>query len=151
MSPSSISSSRSMQRSSVDLPEPEAPISATASCSATSKSPPWRTSRSPKALVTPLTSITGAPPLSAPHAVDDAGERDRDQQVEHRGGDDRGVVEVFALEDLGDAEGLLRADDRDQRDVLLQGDEVVQQRWGDPADRLRQDHVAHRLRLGEAD
>ncbi len=48
-----------MQRSSVDLPEPEAPINATASCSATSKSTPCRTSRSPKALVTPRTSITG--------------------------------------------------------------------------------------------
>ena len=57
-----------MQRSSVDLPEPEAPISATASCSATSKSTPCRTSRSPKALVTPRTSITG-PAISAPYPI----------------------------------------------------------------------------------
>ena len=48
-----------MQRSSVDLPEPEAPISATAWCSRTSRSIPFSTSRSPKALVTPLTSRTG--------------------------------------------------------------------------------------------
>jgi hypothetical protein len=47
MSPSSISSSRSMQRSSVDLPEPDAPISATAACSATARSIPRRTGRSP--------------------------------------------------------------------------------------------------------
>ena len=49
------------------------------------------------------------------------------------------------------AERLLRAEDRDQRDVLLQGDEVVEQRRRDPAHRLRQDHVAQRLRLGQPD
>ena len=48
-----------MQRSSVDLPEPEAPISATAWCSRISRSIPFRTSRSPNALVTPRTSRTG--------------------------------------------------------------------------------------------
>ena len=46
-SPSSISSSRSTQRSSVDLPEPEAPISAIASCSFTARSMPRSTSTSP--------------------------------------------------------------------------------------------------------
>ncbi len=48
-----------MQRRSVDLPEPDAPISATASCSATSRSTPFSTSSSPKALVTPRISMTG--------------------------------------------------------------------------------------------
>ena len=47
MSPSSISSSRSMQRSSVDLPEPDAPIRAIARCSCTAMSMPRSTSRSP--------------------------------------------------------------------------------------------------------
>ena len=48
-----------MQRSSVDLPEPEAPIRAIASCSRTVRSMPRRTWRSPKDLVTPRTSNTG--------------------------------------------------------------------------------------------
>ena len=43
MRPASIGSSRLMQRSSVDLPDPEAPINATTSCSATVRSMPRRT------------------------------------------------------------------------------------------------------------
>ena len=159
-SPSSISSSRSTQRSRVDLPEPEAPISATASCSATARSMPRRTSRSPKDFVTPRSSRTGGavtshagPCAGAPAvAVDDPGERHRDQQVEQRRRDQRRVVEGRAAASIcADPERLQRAEDRDQGDVLLQGDEVVQQRRRHPAHRLRQDHVAHRLRLGQAD
>ena len=50
MRPASIGSSRLMQRSSVDLPDPDAPISATTSCSATVRSMPRRTSWRPKDL-----------------------------------------------------------------------------------------------------
>ena len=52
--PASIGSSRLMQRRSVDLPLPEAPMSATTSCSATSRSMPRRTSSSPNDLSEPL-------------------------------------------------------------------------------------------------
>ena len=107
MSPSSISSSRSAQRRIVDLPEPEAPITATASCSAISRSIPCRTSRSPKALVTPRNSRTGAA-VSSPRrlrvvpAVEQPRERDRDREVEQRRGDQRRVVEVGGGLDLRD-------------------------------------------------
>ena len=52
MRPLSIGSSRFTQRSSVDLPEPEAPIRQTTSCSATSRSMPRSTSTLPKDLWT---------------------------------------------------------------------------------------------------
>src|SRR3954452_3458323 len=136
MSPSSISSSRSMQRRSVDLPEPEAPINATARCSATVRSTPRSTWRSPKALVSPRISTTGAltgsPHLSpAAQPVDDPGQWHGNRQVEQRGGDQRRVIEFLGGKDLTDSERLQGADDRDQRHFLLQGDEVVQQRLGD--------------------
>ena len=51
--PASIGSMRLMQRRSVDLPLPDAPISAMTSCSATSRSMPRSTSRSPNDLCRP--------------------------------------------------------------------------------------------------
>ena len=50
--PSSTFSSRLMHRSSVDLPEPEAPIRQTTLCSETSRSTCFSTSRAPKRFVT---------------------------------------------------------------------------------------------------
>ena len=47
MSPPSIGSSALMHRSSVDLPEPDAPIRQTTSCRATSRETPLSTSLSP--------------------------------------------------------------------------------------------------------
>ena len=157
MSPSSISSSRSMQRSSVDLPEPEAPISATASCSRDRRGRcPCSTSRSPNALVTPRISRTGGAhspaPAPGPSRSSIRASGIVTAQVEQRGGEQRRVVEVGRGLDLRDPEGLAGdAEDRDQRDVLLQRDEVVEQRRPDAAHRLRQDHVAHRLALGQPD
>ncbi len=52
MRPSSSGSSRFTQRSSVDLPEPEAPIMQTTSCSATARSIPRSTSFRPNDLWT---------------------------------------------------------------------------------------------------
>ena len=46
---------------------------------------------------------------------------------------------------LGLAEDLDDADERDQRGVLLEADEVVEQRRDHPPDRLRQHHVAQPL------
>ena len=112
---------------------------------------------SPNALVTPRTSSTGAPALierlrsAPPMRSTTPGQRHRDRQVEQRRGDQRRVVEGLALDDLGDPERLLGTEDRDQDDVLLQGEEVVEERRRDPAHRLRQDHVAQRLRLGQPD
>ena len=87
-----------------------------------------------------------------PDPVDNPRQGHGDGQVEDRGGDQRRVVEGRGGVDLGHAECLARdAEDRDQRDVLLQRDEVVEQGWADPADRLRQDHVAQRLRRCQPD
>ena len=51
--PASIGSSRLMQRRSVDLPEPDAPIRQTTSCSATVRSMPRRTCSDPNDLCNP--------------------------------------------------------------------------------------------------
>ena len=89
------------------------------------------------------------PPLPA---VQQARHRDRDAQVEQGGGHERRVVEGRGGDDLRLAKRLARdADDRDQGDVLLEGDEVVEQRRADVADCLRDDHVAQGLGLGQAD
>ncbi len=59
-------------------------------------------------------------------------------------------VERGRLLDLGSPEDLDDADERDQYGVLLEADEVIEQGWDDPPDRLRQDHVAHRLEPAQA-
>src|SRR4051795_503760 len=146
MSPSSISTRRSMQRSRVDLPEPEAPMTATAWCSETVRSTPCRTSLAPQAFVTPLTSKTGrlmsSPPRHATDspAIDDAGERNRHTQIEESGAHKRRVVEGRGGDDLGLPERLDHTEDRHQGDVLLERDEVVQERRPHSPHRLGQDH-----------
>ena len=68
--PASIGSMRLMQRRSVDLPLPDAPMSATTSCSATSRSMPRSTSSSPNDLWSPWIDSAGtsedAPASRAP-------------------------------------------------------------------------------------
>ena len=88
--PSSTGSSRLMQRSSVDLPEPDAPIRQTTSCSATSRSMPRSTSCSPNALCRPSMpqrlpvdgrrSPTCGAPLARDQPVGEPGQRDRQQR-----------------------------------------------------------------------
>jgi hypothetical protein len=64
MTPSSIVSRRLIARQSVDLPEPEGPMTTTTSPRATERSMSWSTWRSPKCLLTPasLTSAVADPP-----------------------------------------------------------------------------------------
>ena len=174
--PASIGSRRLMQRRSVDLPLPEAPMSATTSCSATSRSMPLSTSSSPNDFHSPwidsavavARAVASASPrvrLAAGHA--DAGAADlpapllagdqpvgepRERDRHHAGRSSAvttyGVKLNFAAdEDLRLAEDLDDADERHQHGVLLEPDEVVQQRRDDPPDRLRDDDVAHRLEL----
>src|SRR5581483_236162 len=68
ISPSSTRSSRLMQRNSVDLPEPEAPMRQTTLCSFTSRSTRRRTSRSPKRFVTPFSETNGCALIPSPRA-----------------------------------------------------------------------------------
>src|SRR4051812_35676626 len=57
--PEEGSSSRLRQRSSVDFPEPDGPMTNTSSRSATTRSTPFRTCRAPKCLWMPSASTTG--------------------------------------------------------------------------------------------
>ena len=140
------------------MPEPEAPIRQTTSCSPTSRSTPLqhlvlaeRLADRPRA---------GGPCRSrSPRASARAGacrSRAISQSVSRASGivsrmksiavhDVRRVVERRGDVDLRLAERLDRADQRDERRVLLQPDEVVQERRDHAADRLRDDHEAQRL------
>ena len=78
--------------------------------------------------------------------VGEAGERDREDDEEHGRDREARVVEV-----VGGVEARLRSrlgepEDGDERGVLLQADEVVQERRDDAPDRLRQDDEAESLR-----
>ena len=81
--------------------------------------------------------------------VGEARERDRQQQEQQRGREVRRVVEGGGRLDLRLAKRLDDTEQRHERGVLLQPDEVVQQRRNDAADGLRQHDVAHRLRVRE--
>ena len=83
--------------------------------------------------------------------VGDAGQRDRHDEEEDRGHDVRRVVEGLGALDLRLAQRLDDAEDRDEADVLEQRHEVVEQRRDHPPDALRQHHVAHGLRRGQAE
>ena len=58
-------------------------------------------------------------------------------------------LNVAGLHDLGLAEDLDDADERDEGGVLLEADEVVEERRDDPAHGLREDDVAERLEPAE--
>jgi len=59
MAPSSMDSSKLMQRSNVLLPEPDEPMNAITSLADTSRSMPFNTERSPKDFVTDCNEILG--------------------------------------------------------------------------------------------
>ena len=73
-----------------------------------------------------------------------------DQEHERRR-DVRGEVERTGLADLRLAEDLDDADERHEDRVLLEPDEVVEQRRDDPPDGLRQHDVAERLEPAESE
>ena len=91
------------------------------------------------------------PLLARDQHVDQPGQRDRHHQEEDRPEHQRRAVEALRL----DVEACLRrprpADHADQRSVLHQRDEVVQQRRDHLAHRLRDDHVAHRLAVAHSE
>ena len=145
------------------MPDPDAPIRQTTWCRSTVRSIPCSTSRSPKRFVT-FSSVTKCE-LSRRHTrlgplallalldqvVREAGERDREDDEEHGRDGEARVVEV-----VGGVEARLRgslgeAEDGDERGVLLQADEVVQERRDDTPDRLRQDDEPERLRVAQSE
>src|SRR5258708_7117731 len=121
--PASIGSSRLMHRSNVDFPDPEAPIRQITSCEATDMVMPRSTSFLSNDLC--RSSILSASLLTGtgpPSAGTDA-----------------------ALT------GSPRPACADQRRVLLQADEVVEQRRNDVAYRLRKHDVPQRGAVGQAE
>ena len=161
--PASIGSSRLMQRSSVDLPEPEAPIRHTTSCSATDRSIPCSTSRSPKRLVerprcgraSAVTAHARLPALAgrgrpASRRTASCGiviTRNRTAATTY------GVkLKCRPRRSMPRRAGTPRSTptDGDERGVLLQADEVVQQRRDHAAHGLREHDEPHRLAAREA-
>ena len=65
--------------------------------------------------------------------------------VDQRQGDEGREVEVALLDDRRLLQPLDHAEERDERRILLETDEVVQQGRDHAADRLGDDHVAERL------
>ena len=93
-----------------------------------------------------LAAPDGSPPaVASDQPVDHVDQRDRHHD-EHEGDPHqrREVVGRRRL-DLGIAEDLDDTDERDQDGVLLEADEVVEQRWDHPADGLRHDDETQRL------
>ena len=155
MRPSSIGSSRLTQRSSVDFPEPEAPIRQTTSCSSTSRSIPRSTSALPNDLWRLSIRIrSGAGPRQlpardrSPDARGAAPPVARDEPVRDRA---NGIViatkssaattygvklNVAAWSICVCRNASTTPMNADERRVLLESDEVVQQRRDHPADRL---------------
>ena len=86
---------------------------------------------------------------AADQAVGVARQRDRDVDEQHRRDHVAAEVAERRRVRLGLLDGLGDADDADDRGVLLQADEVVQERRDHAPDRLRQDHVAHHLPVAE--
>src|SRR5262245_56557216 len=155
--PRSIGSSRFTHRRNVDLPEPDAPIRQTTSCSSTARSMPFSTwlpskdlcrSTTRRAAVSATSHAPGRlPSLLVPgdEPVDESRLGDRDHDVDEREGDVRREVEFGGGDDLRLAEGLRVSEHGDQRGVLLQADEVVQQRRDHAANRLRDHDEPKRL------
>src|SRR4051812_4443151 len=144
ITPSSTVASRSTQRSSVDLPEPEAPMRTTHSGGATSRSRPSSTTLPPNTFRTPPARsrssliacshlLAGRQVPAAPHdVVGEPGQRDREEDEEQPGEDVRSVVEILGLHELCLPERVQRAEDGQPARVLLQAHDVVEQWWHDP-------------------
>src|SRR5215211_2975297 len=152
------SSRRVMQRSRVDLPDPDGPMTQTTSPPSTRTSMPRRTSRRPKYLWRSWTSmaassvrvLTLSPGLARRglKAADHVAERHRDEQVAQPGDQDRGHADVLVqgvAAELGKLPVLQgEAEQVDQRGVLGQQDQLVGQRRQDDPKGLGKHDRDHR-------
>jgi len=78
-------------------------------------------------------------------------QRDRDHHEHECDPDERREVVGRGRLDLGIPEDLHDTDERDQDGVLLEADEVVEERWDHPTHCLRHDDEAKCLEAGEAE
>src|SRR2546423_9569739 len=147
-----------MQRRSVDLPEPDGPIRATAVPFATSSDMPFSTCSGPNAFHRSLTSIIVSPgaaliasvrSLQAPlHHLGAKGQGKEDGEIDQRHGGvglERAVggggYELTLIEQIGNGNG------RYQRGVLELDDRLIDEWRGHSLDRLRQGNGTQNLRL----
>src|SRR6185436_13876040 len=98
---------------------------------------PRRREREPSSLGDPRGEPAAAAALVEP--IGQPGKRNREGDEDQRSGDIGREVEGRRGVDLRLAEGLDRPDERNERRVLLQADEVVQERRDDAPDRLGDD------------
>src|SRR5919106_4860676 len=85
------------------------------------------------------------PPVARDQPIREARERDRDRDEERRGDEVVRAVEVRGLVDRGLVENLDDAEHAHERGVLLEPDEVVEERRDDPPHGLRDHDDAGRL------
>src|SRR5450759_743024 len=152
------------------LPDPLGPTTTTTWEALTSRLIPLSATKSPNFLWRSTMRIIGSPeskllftlpeapssfvsiPFREPYLeiLDHPHHRDRHQQEEDCYADQRCDVGVLSHSFLADQERLLEPDERDQRRVLCEHDELVGQRWYHAAYRLRQHHVPHGLQVGHS-
>mmetsp|Transcript_18332 Transcript_18332/g.29380 ORF Transcript_18332/g.29380 Transcript_18332/m.29380 type:complete len:449 (+) Transcript_18332:4301-5647(+) len=149
--PSSTGSNPFIQRSKVDLPDPDAPIRHSISPRPTSRSMPLSTDTSSNDLVTPRSDTLGSGIAILVHQVvgiargrhGHAEEDDSRRHVRREIGEQR-------FEDARLPQNFDGPDEGQERHVLLQRHEHVHIGGHHTPDGLRQDHVAHRVPLAEA-
>src|SRR5262245_16160627 len=155
ISPASNCSSRSTQRSSVVLPEPLAPISDTTSPARTSRSTPCSTLWTPKLLVRSLMVRIGSK-LSQPVAPLEPRAAGCDEEIDSEIEPAGKSIELHRLEGtsddlLGGQQKLADPDRRQERRRLDDFHRCVDEIGCDLANCLRHQHIAERLRKGQAD
>ena len=135
--PSSTVSSRLTQRSRVNLPEPDAPIRTTTSCSATCNGEiaqyhvaaehlPNRSTLQDSTHAAPSRGLTARCPQR--HPVGDKDQQDGHENREHTRNDIGRVVVGLSGLDLRRPDSVDRPGEGNQTDVLVQRHEIVEQR-----------------------
>ena len=158
-------SSRLTHRSSVDLPDPDGPMTQTTSPRSTLRSMPRRTSFLPNRLVSPWTTTAGpAPCVPVTRTLSVAGleppcdeaERDRDDQIAQTGDEDRRDVRLRSgevpavLGELPLRRAGRRGDSTSELSLNSRTSSLVRGGSDDP-ESLRDDDARHRPRVRHAE
>src|SRR5450631_833762 len=156
MVPSSIFSSRLIERSRVDLPEPEGPMMTSFSPGATSRLTPLTAVRSLNRLVMFSSDRSGwlalfIDPCPIFDLFEDEGEDGRQHQVDHRRQRQCRDVEIGVEELVGRAHQFDHGDGRDEGRVLDQGDKLVADGRHQTLVGLGNDYPPHGLAVAHAD
>src|SRR5215207_5126743 len=157
ISPPWIFSSPLTQRRRVDLPQPDGPIRQTTWCSFTSRLMPRSTRIDPNSFSTLFISrnaksapCPGTGIVTLNELVDKASLRNGNQHEEDCHDCDGREIESIGGNNTRLVEGVDDAYHLHKGCVLLQSDEIIEQRRHDAAHSLRHYDIAHRLHIGEA-